>query len=66
MVFDAGHGDLDGNHYEVGLGADSVLGLTNSPGSFAYNFANGFASAPQFGLATQAAMDGGNGGWAVV
>lgn len=66
MVFDGGSGDLDGNHYEVGLGGDSVLGLTNSPGSFAYTFNSGFASAPQFGLATQAAMDGGNGGWAVI
>lgn len=66
LIFDAGHGDMNGNHYAVGLGGDSVLGLTNSPGSFAYTFTNAFSAAPEFGLATQAAMDGGNGGWAVL
>ena len=63
IVFEAGHGTLGGVEFEAGLGADTVLGVDNAP-SYSYTFFTPFAAAPQVRIATQAAMDGNNGGWA--
>ena len=63
VIFEADHGTLGGVEFEAALGADSVRGVTNAP-PYAYTFNTTFASAPSVGLATMAAVDGGNGGWA--
>ncbi len=63
IVFEAGHGFIAGVEFEAALGADTVLGVTNGA-PITYTFNTAFASAPQIAVTTQAAMDGGNGGWA--
>ncbi|MCP4571237.1 MAG: hypothetical protein GY838_02685, partial [bacterium] len=62
IVIEAGNGAISGVAYEAALGADSVKGVTNAP-PYAYSFSTSFASAPAVAVTTQAAMDGGNGGW---
>ena len=52
---------LGGNYYEVALGADTVDGVDN--GGTSYNLNN---SGYTIGLVTEAAIDGNNGGWAVL
>ncbi len=61
IVIDAGQGSIESINYEVFTGTDTVFDSSN-PAFYAFN--SSFGSAPQFGLVTQAAMDGGNGGWA--
>ena len=51
--------------YEAALGADSIRGVTNNP-PYDYTFATAFGTAPEIAVATQAGMDGGNGGWAYI
>lgn len=63
IVIESGVGNTDGLQYEVMLGPDSVMGLNEI---VTYNFTQGFVNVPQIGIATMSAMDGGNGGWAVV
>lgn len=65
VVESTSNGSLgDGVAFQSGLGADSVLGIDNSP-PYSYGLTAGlFDMTPQIGLVTQAAMDGGNGGWA--
>jgi hypothetical protein len=64
IVFEAGSGTIGGVQFEAALGADSVRGVTNGP-PYDYTFNNAFASAPLLAVTTMAAMDGGNGGWAM-
>jgi hypothetical protein len=64
IVVETASGTVDGVDYESFLGADTIRGVGNAP---PYNYAlSGFSSAPQVGLACQEAMDGPNGGWAVL
>ncbi len=63
IVIEASSGTIGGVAFEAALGADTVLGVTNSP-PYTYTFNAAFSSAPQIAVVTQAAMDGGNGGWA--
>ncbi len=64
IVVEAGSGTIAGLAYRAALGGDSIQGAGDSP---AYTYAlSGFSAAPAVGIATQAAMDGGNGGWAVL
>ncbi len=65
IVIETGHGTLGGVEFEAALGADSIRGTSNSP-PYAYSFSVPFASAPTVGIATMAAMDGADGGWAQV
>ena len=62
IVFEAGHGTIGGVAFEALLGADTVLGVTNSP-PYAYTFSTAFATAPAVAVTTMAGMDGNNGGW---
>ncbi len=64
IVIEQGMGDINGVAYEAALGADTVNGLDATADS--YNFSQSFALAPQAGIVTMAAMDGNNGGWAVL
>jgi len=62
IVIEAGNGSAGGSDYTAQLGSDSIRGTSNGAGS--YNFSTTFSTAPAFAIATMAAMDGGNGGWA--
>ena len=64
IVIESGIGTAASINYEAMLGADIVNGLNVSADS--YDFTQIFSAAPQVGLVTQAAMDGNNGGWAVL
>ena len=61
IVLEAGAGLLNGVRFTAGLGADSVIGVGNSP-PYTYNVGNDY----DIGVLTQAAEDGGQGGWAVL
>jgi hypothetical protein len=64
IVVEQGGGSVLSVPYQVGLGADTVLGVENAP-PYTYTL-SGFSSAPQVGILVQAAMDGGDGSWAVL
>ena len=61
IVIEAGNGSIDGVNYTAALGADTVRGTTNSP---PYNYTLSGLSTASVAVISQAAMDGGNGGWA--
>ncbi len=63
IVIEAGSGSLDGVGYVAAVGADIVAGVTNAP-PYAYSL-SGLTSA-SVGVVTLTAMDGNNGGWAVL
>ena len=64
-MIEAGGGTLNSVAYASGLSADAVLGIDDVSTGSALTFGQSFASAPAVGIATQSAMDGNNGGWAV-
>jgi hypothetical protein len=64
IVIEQGSGDVLGTAYQAALGGDSIKGIGNSP-PYSYSL-SGFSSAPEVGVITGAAMDGGDGGWAVL
>jgi len=61
IVVEAGSGSVDGIAYETALGNDSVRGVGDSP-PYSYPLGQSF----NFAVATQEAMDGDQGGWAVM
>ena len=63
IVIEAGSGTIDGRGYAAGLGADTLRGMDNTP---PYTYSLSGISSAAVAIATQAAMDGGNGGWAVL
>jgi hypothetical protein len=63
IVFEQGLGSIEGVEYEAALGGDTVKGIGNAP-PYNYTFSQSFAEAPDVAIASLAAMDGGNGGWA--
>jgi len=63
IVIEAGSGAIDGRGYTAALGADSIRGPDDSP-PYSYSL-SGIATAA-VAIATQAGMDGGNGGWALL
>ena len=63
IVIEAGSGLIDGISYSAALGADSIRGVGNSP---AYNYNISGLSSASVAIVTQAAMDGANGGWAIL
>ncbi|MGB2985870.1 MAG: agmatine deiminase family protein, partial [Phycisphaerae bacterium] len=62
IVFERGHGTIGGVAFEALVGADSVMGVSDSP-PYTYTFDTSFSSAPAVAVTTMAGMDGGNGGW---
>jgi len=64
VVVESGMGMIGDIGFEAGLGADSIKGVDDSP-SYDYSLSG---TLPSFSaaVASQAAMDGGNGGWAVL
>jgi hypothetical protein len=63
VVIEEGRGTLGSVAYEARLGPDDIRGLQNG-GPHSYSFTSSFASAPAIAVATNAGMDGGDGGWA--
>ena len=65
IVIESGYEIVNGTEVEVGLGNDSVQSVTNSP-PYRYNLDNTFGNTPAVAVLSQAAMDGGDGSWAVL
>jgi hypothetical protein len=63
IVIEAGSGDIEGVKYSAALGNDSVRGVDDAP---PYNYTLNALFTPEVAIASQSAMDGGNGGWAVL
>ncbi|MGK7944330.1 MAG: S8 family serine peptidase, partial [Microcystaceae cyanobacterium] len=64
VIFESGTGTIEGQKFSAQLGSDSIEGVDNNSDS-QYNLSNlGFT--PQVALASQSAMDGGDGGWAIL
>ncbi|WP_457676115.1 C25 family cysteine peptidase [Thiolapillus sp.] len=61
IVVEAGTGSFGGVSYEAAVGGDVVQGADNAP-PYSYGLTQTF----EFAVATQAAMDGGDGSWAVL
>ena len=61
IVIETGSGLINGMRFTSALGADSVTGVGNNP-PYTYNVGNDY----DIGVLTQAAEDGGQGGWAVL
>jgi len=61
IVFEANVGSFNGISYVAALGSDSIQGAGNTP-PYSYSLSQTY----DFAVATQAAMDGINGGWAVL
>jgi uncharacterized protein YjdB len=65
IVIEAGSGSIGTTGYIAALGSDSIRGMGDSP---PYSYPIGGLSDPSNAIAIigQAAMDGGNGGWAIL
>ncbi len=63
MVFEASQGDMQGIPFEVGITDDSVVGYGNP---HTHNYAASFNQVPEVLVVSQMAMDGNDGGWAIV
>ena len=64
MVFEAGGGNLEGVPFEIGITDDSVVGVGNN--AHTHTYAQPFNQVPEVVVISQSAMDGGDGGWAVL
>jgi len=63
VVIESGSGTMSGVSYWTALGSDIVRGPDNTP---PYTYNPGASGTVTVGVATMAAMDGGNGGWAAL
>ena len=63
MVFEANQGSVGGVPFEIGITDDSVVGYGNP---YTHSFDEPFNQVPEVVVVSQSAMDGGDGGWAVV
>ena len=63
VVIEAGLGVTDGRGFVAGLGSDTVQGMSNAP---PYDYAFSGLYSTSTAIVTQAAMDGNDGGWAVL
>jgi hypothetical protein len=63
IILEAGSGTIGGDNYVAALGADSVAGVTDAP---PYTYSISGLSNASVAIATLSAMDGGNGGWAIL
>jgi hypothetical protein len=64
IVIETASGMAEGVPFESFLSADTVRGVGDSP-PYSYGL-SGFTATPEVGIVTQAAMDGADGGWAVL
>ena len=64
MVFERGGGTMDGTAFEIGITADEVVGISDDP--YAHTFNAPFSKVPEIVVVGLSAMDGGDGGWAVL
>jgi len=64
VVIEAGSGSIDSTNYEAGLGPDLIRGMGNRP-PYTYSL-GGLSFIPSTAIVSQAAMDGSDGGWAVL
>ena len=65
FVIEAGAGALDGVAFEAFLGSDSVTGYADTASGNSYALTQAYGS-EAVAIVSQAAEDGGNGGWAVL
>jgi len=66
IVFEEGHGTMNGVEFEAKLGDDTIRGIHESP-PFVYTFNTSFVTgAPAIAVVSKAGVDGNNGGWAYV
>jgi hypothetical protein len=63
IVVEAGSGYIDDIRYVAALGSDLVRGVDNTP---PYDYATDVLPNPEVAIASMAAMDGANGGWAML
>jgi hypothetical protein len=63
IVIEAGSGQIGAQRYRAGLGADTVQGVGNAP---PYTYALSGLTTASVAIASQAAMDDTNGGWAIL
>lgn len=63
IVIEAGSGQIDGQAYVAGLGGDTIQGVGNAP---PYTYALSGLTSASAAIASQAAMDDTNGGWAIL
>ncbi|MHC5061770.1 MAG: PASTA domain-containing protein [Planctomycetota bacterium] len=63
IVIEAGSGTINNTDYVAALGGDTVKGTTDAP---PYNYTISGLTSPTAAVASLSAMDGGNGGWAVL
>ena len=64
IVIEAGSGSIEGFGYVAALGPDQVQGVQNNP-PYTYGLSD-VTFIPSGAIATQAAMDDGDGGWAIL
>jgi hypothetical protein len=64
IVIEAGEGTMGSTKYYAALGSDAIRGVGNSP-PYTYSL-NGLSFTPSTAIVSQAAMDGANGGWAIL
>jgi len=65
IVINGTHGTINGIEFEALVTGDTVRGIGNGP-PFNEGFNSPFGTTPTIAVVTNAEMDGGNGGWAVV
>lgn len=65
IVFNSDQGNI-GMAYKAGITNDSIRGSDSPSASYSYSISGAFSSAPQVVIASQAGMDGADGGWAVL
>ncbi len=65
IVVEQGSGSFGNVRYIAALGGDTVQGVDNAP-PYSYLLSTSSSSTYDFAVATQSAMDGGNGSWAVL
>jgi len=65
IVFDVDHNTAGGIEYEAGITGDVVRGYGNSP-TYSVNYNQAFSNPPPVAIVSQVAMDGNDGGWAVL
>lgn len=63
IIIEAGAGSIESIAYTAALGGDSIRGVGDAP---PYNYTVSGLAGGTVAIASQAAMDGGNGGWAVL
>ena len=63
IVIEQGSGTVGGQEFTAAVGGDSIRGITNSP---PFNYSLSGVATPSTAIASQVAMDGNNGGWAML